>query len=71
MKAVALAKIRSTRCPRCGTPVAWQENPHRPFCSLACRLIDLGIWLDERYRIEGGSLPSESSAEDGRPPGHG
>jgi endogenous inhibitor of DNA gyrase (YacG/DUF329 family) len=20
-------------------------------CSLTCRLIDLGVWLDERYRI--------------------
>jgi endogenous inhibitor of DNA gyrase (YacG/DUF329 family) len=27
------------------------REPHRPFCSLTCRLIDLGVWLDERYRI--------------------
>jgi endogenous inhibitor of DNA gyrase (YacG/DUF329 family) len=29
----------------------WRGNPQRPFCSLTCRLIDLGGWLDERYRI--------------------
>jgi hypothetical protein len=30
---------------------SWHDNPQRPFCSLTCRLIDLGVWLDERYRI--------------------
>jgi uncharacterized protein len=31
--------------------MTWAGNPQRPFCSLTCRLIDLGGWLDERYRI--------------------
>jgi endogenous inhibitor of DNA gyrase (YacG/DUF329 family) len=47
------------RCPQCGARGAWQGNPHRPFCSLTCRLIDLGVWLDERYRIPGPDLPGE------------
>jgi endogenous inhibitor of DNA gyrase (YacG/DUF329 family) len=38
-------------CPTCRAPVAWHGNANRPFCSLACRLIDLGVWLDERYRV--------------------
>ena len=38
-------------CPQCRMPTPWDGNPHRPFCSLSCRLIDLGVWLDERYRI--------------------
>jgi len=42
---------RSVHCPTCGATTVWQANPQRPFCSLTCRLIDLGIWLDERYRI--------------------
>jgi uncharacterized protein len=29
----------------------WHGNAQRPFCSLTCRLIDLGRWLDERYRV--------------------
>lgn len=41
------------KCPQCHTPVAWQGNPHRPFCSQRCRLIDLGQWVDEGYRIPG------------------
>ena len=38
-------------CPTCRLPTPWEGNAHRPFCSLTCRLIDLGVWLDERYRI--------------------
>jgi endogenous inhibitor of DNA gyrase (YacG/DUF329 family) len=38
-------------CPTCRTKTAWHGNAQRPFCSLTCRLIDLGQWLDERYRI--------------------
>ena len=41
-----------SRCPACRRQFVWQGNPHRPFCSLTCRLIDLGVWLDEGYRIE-------------------
>jgi endogenous inhibitor of DNA gyrase (YacG/DUF329 family) len=42
---------RRVRCPTCGAATGWRGNPQRPFCSLTCRLIDLGGWLDERYRI--------------------
>jgi uncharacterized protein len=39
------------RCPLCRAPVSWEGNPHRPFCSERCRLIDLGSWASEDYRI--------------------
>ena len=38
-------------CPTCRTTTTWHGNVNRPFCSLTCRLVDLGTWLDERYRI--------------------
>jgi endogenous inhibitor of DNA gyrase (YacG/DUF329 family) len=47
----ALTMHRLT-CPTCHGNVVWHDNPHRPFCSLVCRLIDLGVWLDEGYRID-------------------
>jgi endogenous inhibitor of DNA gyrase (YacG/DUF329 family) len=47
--------------------MVWRGNPHRPFCSLSCRLIDLGVWLDERYRIPGPSLPAEPMSTEGDP----
>ncbi|MBI3628159.1 MAG: DNA gyrase inhibitor YacG [Candidatus Rokubacteria bacterium] len=45
--------LRGVTCPTCGARAPWAGNPDRPFCSLSCRLIDLGGWLDERYRIAG------------------
>lgn len=42
-------------CAICGKPVPdRRENPAFPFCSDRCRLVDLGRWLGEEYRIPGG-----------------
>ena len=39
-------------CPQCGKNVVWgDESPFRPFCSERCKLIDLGQWANEGYRI--------------------
>ncbi len=39
-------------CPICARRVAPRaENPASPFCSPACKLVDLGRWLDGRYRL--------------------
>jgi uncharacterized protein len=51
---------RVVNCPTCRASTTWHGNVNRPFCSLVCRLIDLGTWLDERYRIP--SRPSEDEA---------
>ena len=55
-----------SRCPACRREFVWQGNPHRAFCSPTCRLIDLGIWLDEGYRIEG-ERPNETERPDDVP----
>ena len=42
------------RCPICNTLMQGQgptEWPDFPFCSARCRLIDLGRWLGEEYRV--------------------
>jgi endogenous inhibitor of DNA gyrase (YacG/DUF329 family) len=45
-------KPRLVNCPHCGKGVPWSTtNPHRPFCCERCRLIDLGQWATESYRI--------------------
>jgi endogenous inhibitor of DNA gyrase (YacG/DUF329 family) len=44
---------RRGRCPTCGHAKLRNGNAQRPFCSLTCRLIDLGVWLDERYVVPG------------------
>lgn len=39
-------------CPHCGTMIEWNpQNRFRPFCSERCKMIDLGAWAAERYRV--------------------
>jgi endogenous inhibitor of DNA gyrase (YacG/DUF329 family) len=45
-------KITEMPCPTCKKNVLWTDKfPYRPFCSHRCKLIDLGEWADESYRI--------------------
>lgn len=53
------------QCPRCGVMIRWEGNPYRPFCSERCKLIDLGQWVDEQYRIEG-EKASDADEKEGR-----
>lgn len=52
------------KCPTCNKPVQWQDNPFRPFCSERCKLVDLGKWVSEEYRVPGKPVPSEHSGEE-------
>jgi hypothetical protein len=38
-------------CPTCQKVLEGSRDGQRPFCSLTCRLVDLGRWLDGRYHI--------------------
>jgi endogenous inhibitor of DNA gyrase (YacG/DUF329 family) len=41
-----------SRCPICGHAAdARPQNKSLPFCSTRCKAIDLGKWLDEKYRV--------------------
>jgi endogenous inhibitor of DNA gyrase (YacG/DUF329 family) len=46
-------KKQKHSCPVCKKDVRWDDNQFRPFCSERCRLIDLGKWASEGYRIAG------------------
>ena len=40
-------------CPHCGKEHQWDTNNRfRPFCSERCKMIDLGRWASEEYRVE-------------------
>lgn len=45
--------IKQIKCPTCAQHTHWKDNPHRPFCSERCKLLDLGHWADGSYRIPG------------------
>ncbi len=48
------------KCPTCGKPAEWKDNPFRPFCSERCKMVDLGRWVNEEYRVPGKPVPTES-----------
>jgi len=49
----------TVRCPQCGGESLWSaDNRYRPFCCERCKLIDLGAWASEAYRV-----PVEESAD--------
>lgn len=60
-----MIKVRCEICKRemPGQPIEW---PNFPFCSPRCRMIDLGRWLGEEYRVPASeqSPPDESSQEE-------
>lgn len=51
------------RCPQCKALCRWEDNRWRPFCSERCRLIDLGSWIDEDYRVAG-KKPMEMNVDE-------
>jgi hypothetical protein len=54
-------------CPTCGRDAPLRDGEPRsaafPFCSPACKLVDLGRWLDGAYRVPGPPLESTMEAE--------
>lgn len=45
-------KLTLVACPICKKKVAWIESEKfKPFCSERCKLIDLGDWATEAYKI--------------------
>jgi len=52
------------KCPRCGAETVWHGNQSRPFCSEKCRLVDLGRWAKEDYRIDGEKAPQHDKDDE-------
>ena len=51
---------RTFPCPRCAQPSTWEGNEFRPFCSERCKLIDLGAWASDEYK-----LPTQDAPQSG------
>lgn len=51
------------RCPICRKPTDSEDNSDFPFCSERCRLLDLGNWASEKYKISS-PIFDESELED-------
>lgn len=46
-----MSKAARVRCPICQKENEFFAEPIGPFCSKRCKLIDLGKWFGEEYRI--------------------
>ena len=46
-----MPKPALVKCPICGHENELLATPLGPFCSDRCKLIDLGKWLGEEYRV--------------------
>jgi endogenous inhibitor of DNA gyrase (YacG/DUF329 family) len=56
------------KCPECNTITNVNTaNPHRPFCSERCKLIDLGNWASGTYAIP---TKEQNQSEDYDPDPH-
>lgn len=47
-----MKQAKTVQCPICKQAAVYgPANPFRPFCSERCKLIDLGAWAAENYRL--------------------
>ena len=53
------------RCPTCKKESQHEGNEFFPFCSERCKLVDLGRWIGEEYRIPVEDRPSKLPAQGG------
>jgi endogenous inhibitor of DNA gyrase (YacG/DUF329 family) len=60
-----LQPVKIVACPHCSAPARFApDNPWRPFCSERCKMIDLGAWASERYRVPQAQADAATPAED-------
>jgi len=46
-----MSKPARVTCPTCGKENDFFDPPTGPFCCARCKLVDLGKWFNEDYRI--------------------
>lgn len=46
-----MSKPAIVKCAICGRDADFFAPPTGPFCSSRCKLVDLGKWLGEEYKI--------------------
>ena len=42
---------KKVKCPGCKASTLWEGNKWRPFCSERCKMLDLGAWASEEYKV--------------------
>ena len=56
-------KVIQAKCPKCKKPTVLGEK-FSPFCSERCKILDLGAWANEEYRVKGEAVEDQALKED-------
>ncbi len=64
-----MSASRQTQCPICKKPSDFFAEPQGPFCSVRCKLVDLGKWLGEEYVVSEPLRPEHFAAFEDLPDG--
>ena len=56
--------LMEVKCPRCKKLYTYENNEFRPFCSKRCKLIDLGDWASEKFKIPTEDFSSEDADDE-------
>jgi endogenous inhibitor of DNA gyrase (YacG/DUF329 family) len=61
-----LQSVRTVACPRCSKQARFDaQNKWRPFCSERCKLIDMGDWAAEKFRVPDDTPPRDEPSGEG------
>ena len=55
---------KKNKCPTCDKLLPDTDNPHSPFCSERCKLVDLEAWLKGRYIVPGEQADTEDEGDE-------
>lgn len=58
-------KNLKVKCPHCDILFLYYESEFRPFCSVRCKMIDLGHWFNESYTVPAKDEVKELEEENG------
>jgi endogenous inhibitor of DNA gyrase (YacG/DUF329 family) len=51
MEGFFVKKNLNVKCPKCQKEFDYYSSEFRPFCCEQCRMVDLGHWLSESYKV--------------------
>ena len=68
LNCTAMPKPVKVNCAICGHEAEFFAEPVGPFCSERCKLLDLGKWLNEDYRISEPLRPDHFQEYENLPP---
>jgi uncharacterized protein len=54
-------------CPICKKPTDSEHDAEFPFCSDRCRLLDLGAWSSEKYKVSNPAFGEDETIPDEEP----